>query len=441
MAFSFPFFARNKNKAKANHARSVNAAGHWPDDPRTVSAGQDIRGAAQLVGQRAAGLYLNDPVMRSGVEAIVSNLVGDGVWLNHANVKLDKAFNSRRFDPSGLQTLVALQRSIARSWVIYGEALALLPTIEGQACVQMLHPDQLDRSKSEDMGNGRRIIAGIELDQYDRVLAYWILPQSPEDPFGVYQPSERFVAADVLHIFEREFPGQVRGISPLVSVLPVLNTASIAVEAGLKKLQVAALFTAFLTTPDGSDIFDGNSAPSMEPGATVRLNPGETVDLADGGDAGDLPAYLKILYRQIAAAIGCTYEDLIGDLEGVNYSSFRGGAMTARRKSDARRSLLIIDGFMDPLYRRWQAVEMLRGSKDDFAEPEWIEPSWPQIDPLKEADADVVLLNAGIKSRKEIIESRGREFGSVEAENKADTFKPAAPLVVKPSENTEEETA
>lgn len=439
-AFFSGLFTR-KNGASAKQVRSVDAAGHWPDDPRTVSAGQDIRGAAQLVGQRVAGLYLNDPVVRSAVEVVVSSLIGSGVWLNHADEKLDKAFNNRRFDPSGLQTLIALQRSIARSWIVYGEALALLPTIEGQVCVQMLHPDQLERSKNEDLGNGRRIIAGIELDQYDRIIAYWILPQSPEDPFGVYQPSERFAASDVLHIFEREFPGQMRGISPLVSVLPILNTASIAVDAGLKKLQVAALFTAFLTTPDGSDIFDGDTKPSMEPGATVRLNPGESINLADGGDAGDLPSFLKILYRQVAAAIGCTYEDLIGDLEGVNYSSFRGGALTARRKSDARRSLLIIDGFMNPLYRRWQAVEMLRGGKAEFAEPEWIEPSWPQIDPLKEADADVTLLNAGIKSRKEIIESRGREFSAVDAEIKADGFTPIAHFVSKTSVLPEEETA
>lgn len=441
MRISIPALFRRWNKPAAKHARSVNAAGHWPDDPRTVSAGQDIRGASQLVGQRVAGLYLNDPVVRSAVEIVVSMLVGSGIWLKHSDVAIDKAFNGRRFDPSGLLTLVAIQRAIARSWVVYGEALALLPTIDGEVAVQMLHPDQLERAKNEDLGSGRRIIAGVELDQYDRVIAYWILPQSPDDPFGVYQPSERFPSADVLHIFEREFPGQVRGISPMVAVLPVLNTASIAVDAGLKKLQVAALFTAFLTTPDGSDVFGADAKPSLEPGATFRLNPGEDLKLAEGGEAGDLPAFLKILYRQVAAAIGCTYEDLIGDLEGVNYSSFRGGALTARRKADARRALLIIDSFMVPLYRRWRAVETLRGSKSvAIDDPEWIEPSWPQVDPQKEAEADIALVDAGIKSRKEVIESRGRDFGAVDAEIKADGFKPR-PRVAQTTETAEEQSA
>ncbi|QQM31984.1 phage portal protein [Martelella lutilitoris] len=429
-----------RNKTDAKHGRSVNAAAFWPDDPRTVSASRDIRASTQIVGQRVAGLYLNDPVVRSAVEIIVSMLVGDGVRLKHADAEIAKGFNSRRFDPSEEQSLLSLQRAVARSWAVYGEALALMRSLEGEVSVQMLHPDQLERAKSEDLGNGRVIIAGVEFDEFDRIVAYWILPQSPDDPFGVYRPSQRFEAANVLHIFEREFPGQTRGISPLVSVLPVLNTASIAVDAGLKKLQVAALFTAFLTTPDGSDVFSGDVKPSMEPGATVRLNPGESVDMAEGGEAGDLPAFLKILYRQVAAAIGCTYEDLIGDLEGVNYSSFRGGALTARRKADARRTLLIIDGFLVPLYRRWRAIEALRGNLSvEIEDPEWIEPSWPQVDPMKEAQADIDLVDAGLKSRKEVIEGRGRDFETVEAEIAADTFTPKTAKAKAPEQEAIEE--
>ena len=40
--------------------------------------------------------------------------------------------------------------------------------------------------------------------------------------------------------------------------------------------------------------------------------------------------------------------------------------------------------------------------------------------PANEANADIVLLKAGLKSRKEIIEARGREFETVRAEIAAD---------------------
>lgn len=216
----------------------------------------------------------------------------------------------------------------------------------------------------------------------------------------------------------------MRGISPLTPILPTINTASVAVEAGLKKLQVSALLTAFLTTPDGSDIFGGNATPSLEPGAMIRLNPGEDIRSVEGGEAGDLPAFLKLTYHQCAAAIGCTYEDLTGDLSGVNYSSYRAGALTARRKAEARRKSLLIEGYLTPVANRWRATEQLKGRKISSGAFQWIEPTWPEIDREKEARADIALVEAGLKSRREVIEGRGRDFTAVNAEIEADSFTP-----------------
>lgn len=416
------------NKSEAKQARSMNAAAKWADDPRMPSPNRDILASAQLVGQRVAGLAKNDPIVASAVDTLVSMIVGIGTRLNTPEADLDTLFNTYRFDPSRLMSSTAMQQAVIRSWVVYGEALALLAVVDGQFAVHLIHPDQLDRNRNEDLGNGQRIISGVELDAYDRRVGYWILPQALDDPFATYRESQRFDGRDILHVFERELPGQVRGISPLTPILTSVNTASIATDAGLKKLQVAALYAAFLTTPDGSDIFGGaDTKPSLEPGATVRLNPGEDVKFAEGGDAGDLPAFLKLIYHQCAAAIGATYEDLTGDLSGVNYSSYRAGALTARRKAETRRKVLLIDGFLTPVFQRWQAVEALRSRRVLDGDPSWIEPTWPEIDREKEANADIALLNSGLKSRKEIIESRGREFETVNSEIGADDFKPALP--------------
>ena len=46
-------------------------------------------------------------------------------------------------------------------------------------------------------------------------------------------------------------------------------------------------------------------------------------------------------------------------------------------------------------------------------------PEWAALDPLKEATADVTLLNAGIRSRSEIIAARGRDIDDVDAGNRA----------------------
>lgn len=417
MRLPLPNFFRRLNKTDANHKRAVNAASpKWADDDRSLSIASDIRAAGQTVGQRVASLYVNDSVVRSAVNLIVSQIIGTGVRLNTPDQVLDGRFNADRFDPSRQHSITALQRSVIRSWVIAGEVLAIHRVVDGRYAVQLLDPEQLDRAKNEDRGPAGVIVAGVEKDGAGVIRGYWILPQSPGDPFAINTQSIRFDAEDVIHIFEAEFPGQVRGISPLVAALPVLNNASIAIEARLKQLQVSAMLTAILTSPDGTTPFDGDPNPSLEPGAIVRARPGEEVEVVNGPQSPDFNAFIKVLYRQIAAAIGVTYEDLIGDLEGVNYSSFRGGALTARRKAEAIRKVLLMEGFLEPVFFRWQAIEMLSGRSRSEIAAGWIEPSWPEIDREKEANADIALLNAGLKSRKEIIEARGREFEVVSAE-------------------------
>lgn len=402
-------------------SRAVNAASaKWPDDPRTLSGAADVRGAGTTVAQRVAGLYLNDPVVRSAVELIVSQIVGGGVRLNTPDQVIDAAFNGAKFDPSRLLSSTALQRAAIRSWVLTGEILGVHRVIDGAYAFQLLDPEQLDRSKNENLGEGAAIVAGVERDDRGVITGYWLLPHSPGDPFATVTQSVRFDAGDVVHVFEADFPGQLRGISPLVAVLPVLNQAGIAIEARLKQLQVSAMFAVMVTSPDGGDPFDGNPNPSLEPGAIIRLRPGEEAVPTDAPSSPDFNAFMKVLYRQLAAAIGVTYEDLIGDLEGVNYSSFRGGALTARRKAEAQRKVLLIEGTLEPIVTRWQAIEHLAGRVRGNVEPAWIEPSWPEIDRLKEANADAILLRAGLKSRREIVEARGREYETVAAEIAAD---------------------
>lgn len=421
MAFSLPKLFSRSNKPRLNHARAVNAASaNWPDDPRSLSGAADIRQAGQTVGQRVAGLYINDPVVRSAVNLVVSQIVGSGVRLNTPDQMLDAAFNACRIDPSGVLSVTAMQRAAIRSWIISGEALGLHRVIDGRYAFQLLDPEQLDRSRNEDRAEAGTIVSGVERDRRGVITGYWILPHSPGDPFASNTQSERFDAGDVVHVFEAEFPGQVRGVSLLVAALPVLNNASIAIEARLKQLQVSAMLTAILTSADGTDAFDGDPNPTLEPGAIIRARPGEDVEVVNGPQSPDFNAFIKVLYRQIAAAIGVTYEDLIGDLEGVNYSSFRGGALTARRKAEATRKVLLIEGILDPVFRRWHAIERLAGRTKADAEPGWIEPAWPEIDRLKEASADIALFRSGLKSRREIIEARGREFEAVAAEIAAD---------------------
>lgn len=409
------------NKTDPNHKRAVNAASErWSDDPFTASASSEIRGAAVTVNGRVAGLYLNDAIVRSGVTLLVSNIVGNGIRANTSDNELDTQFNTLRFDPSRRMSLGGLQQAAVRSLILTGEVLIIHRMVDGEYACQVLDPDQLDRSNNAPGNDGGVIINGVEFDRHGRISAYWILPHAPGDPFATNTQPDRYRTDDVIHVFEQDFPGQVRGISRFVSVLTLINQAGIAIEARLKQLQVSAMLTAVLTNPNGDDAFDGEANPSLEPGAIIRARPGEEVSVVNGPTSPDFERFMKVLYRQVASAIGVTYEDLLSDMEGTNYSSFRGGSLTARRKAEATRKAILIEGVLNPIFARWQAIERLAGRRHDLVVPGWIEPSWPQIDPAKEARADIALLDAKLKSRKEIIEARGRDFEAVNQELERD---------------------
>ena len=49
---------------------------------------------------------------------------------------------------------------------------------------------------------------------------------------------------------------------------------------------------------------------------------------------------------------------------------------------------------------------------------------WDSLEPLKDASADRVLLDAGIVSRQQLIEERGRDVEDVDDEIQRDSFVP-----------------
>ncbi len=72
---------------------------------------------------------------------------------------------------------------------------------------------------------------------------------------------------------------------------------------------------------------------------------------------------------------------------------------------------------------------MLQGnvSARDFQDPvqglqsaKWLPPSWPWVDPLKDARAAIMEMDANIRSRSDLIAERGYDAEEIDAEIAAD---------------------
>jgi capsid protein len=201
---------------------------------------------------------------------------------------------------------------------------------------------------------------------------------------------------------------------------------------------VSALHCGFVRDLDGAsdEAFGDATDLSMEPGSVRVLPSGADVTFPPTSDFGGVDAFLKHMLRQIAAGTGCPYELLASDLSETSYSSAKMGRENWERRCRALRSSVLEYRFLLPCWRRFVVLEILSGrinasaaySRDPrpFEAVIFLWPAPAALDPLKEAQADVLLLRAGIASRQETIERRGRDFVEVQAEIDADSFEQPA---------------
>ncbi|MFW5881292.1 MAG: phage portal protein, partial [Roseicyclus sp.] len=264
--------------------------------------------------------------------------------------------------------------------------------------------------------------------------------EPPGSPLGAASfEAVRVPAQDMIHVLDRAFPGQVRGLSWLAPVALKLRDRDEASDALLMQLKVAAALTGFVTDPDGT----GGGFPGQRSGEKLDLTlaPGALRVLPSGAGIEFTPVtpalaqavdFLRSMDREIAAGAGLTYEQLTGDLSEANYSSARVGLLEFRRRAEMLQRSLIEAQLLRPLWARWISTQALAGSIP--ADPEslaaygavrFVAPGWAWVDPLKEAQGEIAAIGAGLKSRAEVVAARGRDLDELDAELEADSFRPA----------------
>lgn len=412
--------------------RSIEAGGagwRWSGSPALRTPQTSLLAARGRAQDRAAALTLNNPLAARTVETWTAALIGKG-W--HAQSRHPDRDTARTLSEEFEALICCNLPIIARAVVRDGESFIRLLPQRDVFRIAILHAEQIDPSHSIEMRSGGRILSGIEYDADDLVTAYHIFPDPPSAPFARIGNRIRLPADEVLHIFDQLQPGQTRGLSWLAPVLLKLADYDAASDAMLMNLKVQSLFAGFITDPEGgAGGFDegtgGATADlSLEPGAMRLLPPGADVRFSQpGAGLSQQSDFMKGQLREIATGTGLMYEQLTGDLSGANYSSARFGLLEFRRRAEMLQRSLIDIQLLRPLWRRWIDWKILRGdiSPDeaaDFLAVRFVPPGWQWVDPQKEVNAEVKAIEAGLKSRAEVVAGRGRDVTEVDEEITAD---------------------
>jgi capsid protein len=117
------------------------------------------------------------------------------------------------------------------------------------------------------------------------------------------------------------------------------------------------------------------------------LEPGEDVRFSQPGDVGGTyEAFMRQQLRSIAVGMGITYEQLTGDLSGVNYSSIRAGLVEFRRRIAMIQHHLMVFQLCRPVWNRWFELAILSNQLPLNADTKvkWIPQGFDWVDPLKD---------------------------------------------------------
>lgn len=468
------FTVRMNHYEAASHGRRLMG---WraPGTGPLKAAGADL----PTLRNRSRDACRNDPLAAAIVRAWVSSLVGYGIV---PRVQTDDRDLRDRIetlwrewvamaDADGAVDFYGLQALAVRAFVSAGEAFIRLrwrrlsDGLPAPLQVQLLEPDMVplfDCDSWPGMAAGSKIRQGVEFDLLGRRVAYWFHKEHPGDSTNAsvgIQDLNRIPAEQVMHLFNPERPGQIRGVPLLAPILTRLRLLGDFQDATAERARLANLFALFIKRPPTSgdatiDPMTGrpieyapNGAPMalLEPGIAQELMPGEEVQFSNPPQPGsEFSEFVRDQVAAIAAGVGGMPAFLLHeDLRDVSDRTLRVLLGEWRRHCEQIQWQIIIPKFCRPIRDAWTRAAQLAGllppEEASIARNcEWTPPRHSHLHPVQDVEGLKLEVEAGFRSRASVISEYGFDAVDVDLERAADAQR-AAELGLKTVDDLEAE--
>ena len=307
--------------------------------------------------------------------------------------------------------------------------------------VQLLDVELLDVDYSGDY-RGNTIRMGVELDAWRKPVAYHLrtnmITADTYESHGMRYM--RIPADEILHEFLPEWVWQTRGIPACATGLLRLNMLSGYEDAELVASRVSASkFAVYERTGDDVPPATGGVTGIATAGTAGRfvqdVEPGMMEIAPDGYRLNYIDpqhpnaayqAFIKATLRGIASGLGVSYNSLANDLEGVNYSSLRAGALEDRDVWMAVQDWYI-ESICQPIFEDWllyalssKAITIYSPKSktymplkaelyDKYNSVLWQPRRWQWVDPQKELSAHEIAFAHKLRSPQSVIRDMGAD--------------------------------
>ena len=406
--------------------------------------------------EQARDFDRNDAIAGQTVERAVTNIIQQGFTIDPqtgdkgadqiiADRWAEWSIDADQVDLAGELNFNDMENLIPRQTFVDGDHI-VLPNIEGP--LELIEGHRL-RTPS---GTRKNVVHGVLLNERRKRLQYWFTKEdvSPMATVKLVGETTPFDARDaegnrqVFHIYNPKRVSQTRGITAFAPIFDCLGMFEDINFARLIQQQVVSCFAIFRkrdatfqagnvteTAKRGSESTDQRADGSSReltgigPGMEVAGEIGETLE----GFSPNVPdpqffSHVKLILTLVSINLGLPLNLLLLDPSDTNFSGWR-GAMDQARIGFRRNQQWMISKFHRPVYifkvRQWLSEDsalrsIANQSKVKIFRHRWNPPSWPYIEPLKDAAADLLRRrNCMISPRRQQAE-RGRDYNEVTIE-------------------------
>ena len=350
-----------------------------------------------------------------------------------------------------------LMRARFVSWFLSGDhctAALWLPNRVGPGraryatAFQLIDADRLSNPYGEPESPTLR--QGVHIGEHGEPLGYWFRDAHPSDwPNALQSSSWTYMPREtpwgrplVLHGFEVERDGQVRGKPPIASIVESLRLEDIGERSEAVSFILNAMYAATVETEYGSvdpdfmaDLLGkdpetgtlnmpaldmtlrGVKVPQLPPGSKLKFNTMQR--------GGQFAQFESAVLRRVAAGSGLSYEQVSRDYSQTNYSSARAGFAEAW-KFMTGKSEFMASSAADHDYALWLEeaiatgeVELPKGAPDfyearaDWTSCRWIGPGKGYVDETKEVQAAQMKIDTGLSTLEDEAAVQGKDWREI----------------------------
>ena len=264
-------------------------------------------------------------------------------------------------------------------------------------------------------------IGGINLDEFGRPKSFQIFVRTINNQY--IEPTD-IAANEFIHLFDPTRLDEYRGRSAFATALNAARDLQETIKAEVQAIKFASYQTGVITTENGSadasdyfatsqknDFGQTEKLSNVDPGAIQYLSPGEKMEMfksdRPGGAFGE---FVRLVQAHIAMAVGLPY--------GFAFDADKSGPMARMEAAMAERTFarwrrLLESQFLDRIKNIVLLDAAARGEIDDsefLLDGRWCWPAKVSIDYGREANADIALWKAGLKTAGQIYSDAGEDY-------------------------------